>query len=154
MKPKFKPKFHHIGIVVKNMEQTLELFAKLFELEKPTSIISWEDGRYAMIPTDGPDNPMIEPLEPNKGWLLDLLNTSGEMAVAEICFRVADIEEFYDRVKVMGFTPVDDTGAPLTDRKFVVIEDQPGVVAKFFYFNVPNAGVSFEILEVSSEAFV
>ena len=76
------------------------------------------------------------------------------MAVAEICFRVADIEKFYDKVKKMGFTPVDDTGLPLTDRKYAVIEDQPGVIAKFFYFNVPNAGVSFEILEFSSEEFV
>lgn len=93
-------------------------------------------------------------MSPTRGGLLDLLNTRGELAVAEICFRVADIEEFYDRVKEMGFTPLDDKGVPLIDRKYLIIEDHPDVIAKFFYFNVPNAGVSFEIIEFSSDEFV
>ena len=160
-----KPKFDHIGIVVKNMEKTLELLSKLFEVELPPSssplskiyrvIDSPELSggiRWAMIPTDGPDSTMIEPLEPKgKSWLLDFLKANGDMAISEICFRVDDIEKFYDKVKKMGFTPVDGNGKPLVDKKYFLVTI-PGVPAeiKCFYFNMPlkpNQGPAFEILE-------
>ena len=154
MRLKFKPKFDHIGIVVKNLENVSDFLSKLFETDQPSFISAWEEGRYTMIPTDGPDSTKIEPLEPKKGWLLDFLRANGEMAVAEICFRVYDIEEFYDKVRGMGLTPVDDYGVPLVDKKYFLINDEEGVTAKCFYFNLPlkpNQGPAFEIIEYSPE---
>ena len=157
-----KPKFDHIGIVVKNMEKTLEFLSKLFEVELPPSssplskvyrILPGQDGgRWAMVPTDGLDSTKIEPLEPKgESWLTDFLRANGDMAVAEICFRVDDIEKFYDKVKEMGLTPVDGNGEPLVDKKYfrVPISGVPAEI-KCFYFNLslkPNKGPAFEILE-------
>jgi catechol 2,3-dioxygenase-like lactoylglutathione lyase family enzyme len=161
-----KPKFDHVGIVVKNLEKTLEFLSKLFEVELPPSssplsklfrvidLPEFAGGiRAAMVPTDGPDSTTIDLMEPKgESWLMDFLRANGDMAVAEICFRVDDIEKFYDKVKETGFTPVDGNGEPLVDKKYLLITI-PGVPLeiKYFYFNIPfkpNQGPAFEILEV------
>lgn len=164
-----KPKFDHIGIVVKNMEKTLEFLSKLFEVGLPPSssplskvfrvidLPEFAGGiRAAIVPTDGPDSTTIHLMEPKgESWLMDFLRANGDMAVAEICFRVDDIEKFYDKVKEMGFTPVDGNGEPLVDKKYFLITI-PGVPLeiKCFYFNLPlkpNQGPAFHFLEVPEE---
>ena len=159
-----KPKFHHIGIVVKNIEKTLEFFSKLFEVRLPSPssplskvfkiIDSPEWGvRWVVIPTDGLDNPMIDLIEPKgESWLMDFLRANGgDMVLAEICFRVDDIEKFYDKVKGMGFTPVDGNGEPLVDKKYFLITiPRIPVEIKCFYINLPlkpGQGPAFEIIE-------
>jgi len=165
MNSKSKPKFDHIGIVVKNAEKTLQFLSELLDLTLPSPsssggkvfrIFDAEDAgfRWVLVPTDGRASAMIELLQPlRESHLSGFLKTSGDMAVAEICFRVDDIKKFYDKVKEMGLTPVDSEGKPLVEQRYFVIPF-PGLPDEYslkcFYINMPlrqSQGPAIEILE-------
>ena len=141
--------FDHVGMVVKNIENTMNELKKLFGLELAkngpySQIFEWEEGRFVMLPTNGVK---IELLEPKAGPLLDFLKERGDGALCEICFRVNEIEKHYDRFKKMGLTPLDDfEGKPLIERKYT-----PSHTAKFFYLPRKGKGAAFEILELPAE---
>jgi len=164
MKAKAEPKFDHIGLAVRDMEKTLDFLTQFgVTLPPPSSNLSnffkVRDCRpagvkWALIPTHRLENAMIEPLEPTReSYLSEFLKTRGDMSVVEIAFRVDDIEDFYDRVKKMGMTPLDEDGHPLTDSKYFMVctccmpeKDQ----IKCFYLNIPlkpGDGPAIEILE-------
>lgn len=151
MKPKFKPKFNHIGIVVKDIEKTMEMFSELFDVELPKTgpdsrIHEYPQGKYAMLKANGF---WIELLEEKEGPMADFLKKNGDGAVAEICFVVDDIEKYYDKFKKMGLTPVDYFGEPLVDEKYFVIP-VPGLPegsVKCFYLPRKGNEPAFEILE-------
>jgi catechol 2,3-dioxygenase-like lactoylglutathione lyase family enzyme len=158
----------HIGIVVSDIKRALDFLSRAFDLRLPPRSSSLSrffklvDSRqlgtkWALIPTDPLGNTMIEPIEPTREFhVSDFLRTRGEMAVAEFCYRVRDIESFYDRMKEVGMTPTDYSGVPLVDKKYYVIpvpELPEESWLKCFYMNIPTKpgqGPAYEILEYPS----
>ena len=142
-----KPKFDHVGIVVENIEKTKERLSTLFETELPSAgpynrILKWRTTRFAMLSANGA---CVELLEPKEGPMLDFLRKKGDGAVCEICFGVDDIEKYYDKIKSMGITPLDDfDGSPLIEKKY----HGPTVSgAKLFYLPRRGDEPAFEILQ-------
>jgi len=93
MKAGFKSKLDYIGLVVDNIEKTLDLFLEVFDVRlSPRSsrfsklfrIIDSEEGgvRWVLVPIAAPerhyDQPMIEMLEPTRdSHVKEFLKTRG-----------------------------------------------------------------------------
>ena len=98
----------HIGIVVRNLEQSLEKYEKLFQV-KATHI---EDRgelslRMAFIPMGGVMVELIEPLTPGKGRLGELLEKRGE-GFDHIAYRVDNLDEILAGMKKSGVSLRDE----------------------------------------------
>lgn len=140
-------KVDHIGIVVKSLDKEIidfytETFGceppKYFKLHNPKEEIDYVHMRIL-------DN-YIELLAPRKGPFLDFLREKGQGAMAELCFEVDDIKEFYERMREKGITLVDPTGNPLSPEKPYAMV--PADDNKYAYFPTDRSfGTIIEIIE-------
>lgn len=147
-----KLRFDHAGIVVRNLEESIRFYSEVFGFRQPKTgpysktLIVDEPGyklRYALLEADGF---FIEFLEPKEGPWVKRLEEKGEGSICEICVVVDNVEEFYDRMKNRGITPVDRFGKPLVGKKYV--EAPSG--AKFMYLAPTEThGTMIEVLERS-----
>lgn len=147
-------KFDHIGILVKddNLEKAMEFYKKLFGFDLPktgpySEIVEQSNRRYALISSKGTgeEETFIEFLPSKDNYALNMLNAEG--TIVELCITVDDIEEWFDKVKKMGLTPINPyTKKPLLDKNEIVT----GMVTKsrFFYLHPSETfGTLLEILE-------
>ena len=140
-------KIDHIGIIVKSLnKEIIDFYTKVFgceppkyfKLENPNEEIDYCHMRII-------DN-YIELLAPKRGPFLNFLKEKGQGMMAELCFEVDDIKEFYDRMKKQGITLVDPTGRPLpAEKPYAMV---PGDDNKYAYFPTDKSfGTIIEIIE-------
>ncbi len=109
-------KIEHIGIAVKNIEQSNELFTKLFgkapfKLEKvesesvSTSFFMLGDNKIELLEATDPQSPIAKFIE-----------KKGE-GIHHIAFEVADIEAEMKRLQAEGFTLLSDAPKMGADNK-------------------------------------
>lgn len=92
----------HIGIVVRNLDESVEKFERLFQVKAT----HFEDKkelslRMAFIPMGGVMVELIEPLVPGKGRLGELLEKRGE-GFDHIAYRVDNLDEILEEMKKSG----------------------------------------------------
>jgi catechol 2,3-dioxygenase-like lactoylglutathione lyase family enzyme len=140
-------KLDHVGIVVKRLDREIVDFyvkvfgceqPKYFKLENPDEEIDYCHMRIL-------DN-YVELLAPKRGPFLDYLKEKGQGALAELCFEVDDIKEFYNRMKKQGVILVDSLGRSLPEeRPYSIV---PGDDNKYAYIPVNKSfGTIIEIIE-------
>ena len=130
-------KIEHIGIVVKDLEKSNELFTKLFgkpnyktetvESEKvSTSFFKMGDSKIELVQASNPDSAIAKYVEKR-----------GE-GIHHIAFEVEDIEKEIERLKAEGFEPTHPAAKPFhgTDNKLV-----------FFFHPKTTNGVLIELCQ-------
>ena len=111
-------KIEHLGIAVKNLEQSNELFRKLFgkaayKLEKvesegvSTSFFMMGDSKIELLEATNPDSPIAKFIE-----------KKGE-GVHHIAFEVVDIRKEMSRLKAEGFVLLADEPKKGADNKLI-----------------------------------
>ncbi len=121
---KIKP--HHIGIIVKDIEKSIDFYcnnfnceqiSKMFESDNPNA--SNYGVKFTFLRAKGTPW-LIEFLQPTKeGAYMDLLRLKGEGSIHELCFSVDDVEKFYDKMAKDGVILEDEYGKPLIEPKYV-----------------------------------
>ncbi len=105
-------KVDHISIAVKNLEETIQLYDKLFGI-RPSKIetIPQQGVRAAILPIgDGAEIEFIEPMGP-KGGVAQFIESRGE-GIHHICFEVDNIDNELTQLAHKGFKLIDQQGRP------------------------------------------
>jgi methylmalonyl-CoA/ethylmalonyl-CoA epimerase len=120
----------HIGIAVKNLEQSIPLFEKL--LNSPcykTESVDSENVNTAFFLQQGAKIELLESSNPD-GVIAKFIAKKGE-GMHHIAFEVPDIQAEMDRLKKEGFTLLNETPKKGADNKlvcFVHPKDSNGVL--------------------------
>lgn len=108
-----KLKFSHVDIVVSNLEEACDYYARLFNAQVSKTLVWQRDGlhvRYAVIRWDAERFMLVQPLAGNLKVLMD---TSGEGTIYRHCYSTPDIETAYDELVAMGVQPENENGESL-----------------------------------------
>ena len=120
----------HIGIAVKNLEQSIPLFERL--LNSPcykTESVDSENVNTAFFLDKGAKIELLESSDP-EGVIAKFIAKKGE-GMHHIAFEVPDIEAEMTRLKAEGFTLLNETPKQGADNKlvcFVHPKDSNGVL--------------------------
>jgi methylmalonyl-CoA/ethylmalonyl-CoA epimerase len=128
-------KIEHIGIAVKDLDESNELFAKLLgkphykteevESEKvSTSFFQIGESKIELLYATNPESAIAK-----------YLDKKGE-GIHHIAFAVEDIEKEVERLKREGFQPISDKPKPGADNKLV-----------FFFHPKTTNGVLIELCQ-------
>lgn len=113
--------FDHVMILVEDLEKAIEFYVQTCDCERPQSPYplkvndSVNEYRFAMLRTGGA---YIELMELRRGPFADMLKKKSIGSIYEVCFRVEDIEKFYDKMKKNGITLVGENGKPIVEKKY------------------------------------
>jgi methylmalonyl-CoA epimerase len=102
-------KVHHIAVVVKNLDEALELYDNLFGI-KPSKIemIQRQGVKAALLPmAEGGEIELLEPIDPQSG-VAKFLESRGE-GIHHICFEVENVD---NELRTLA-----DKGAQLIDKQ-------------------------------------
>lgn len=105
-----KLKFSHVDILVSNLEEACDYYARLFNAQVSKTLVWQRDGlhvRYAVIRWDAERFMLVQPLAGNLKVLMD---TSGEGTIYRHCYSTPDIETAYDELVAMGVHPENENG--------------------------------------------
>lgn len=111
-------KIEHIGIAVKNLENSIPLFEKL--LNTPcykTELVESEKVNTAFFNTGPNKIELLESTDP-EGVIARFIEKKGE-GIHHIAFDVTDIEGEMERLKKEGFILLNDKPKPGADNKLV-----------------------------------
>ena len=86
--------FGHVGIYVKNLDEVLEVYEKIFNL-KPKVVKTTDRSRMAFIPVGKGELELIQPLDPK------VIATQGE-GIHHIAVITDNIEADIERIKELG----------------------------------------------------
>jgi methylmalonyl-CoA/ethylmalonyl-CoA epimerase len=120
----------HIGIAVKNLEKSIPLFERL--LNSPcykTESVASECVNTAFFLREGSKIELLESSEPD-GVIAKFIAKKGE-GMHHIAFEVPDIQAEMDRLRLEGFTLLNETPKKGADNKlvcFVHPKDSNGVL--------------------------
>lgn len=128
-------KIHHVAIVVRNLDEALQLYDKLFGA-KPSKIETLPNMgiKAALLPmAEGGEIELIEPIDPEAGSA-KFLESQGE-GIHHMCLEVDDIEQSLATLAEKGFE--------LIDKK-----SRPGLAGRIGFLS-PNAtkGARIELIE-------
>jgi len=102
-------KVHHIAVVVKNLDEALELYENLFGA-KPSKIetIQQQGVKVALLPiAEGGEIELLEPIDPQSS-VAKFLENRGE-GIHHICFEVENVDQ--------ELCMLADKGAQLIDKR-------------------------------------
>ena len=111
-------KIEHIGIAVKDIEKSNELFAKLFgESHYKTEAVESEGVKTSFFKMGESKIELLEATTPDSP-IAKFIEKKGE-GIHQIAFDVTNIEEEIDRLKNEGFIVLNDTPKRGADNKLV-----------------------------------
>ncbi len=95
-------KFHHIGVVVKNIKEAFENYKKYLGFDKITEIYTDEVQQVRVAFLEIGDNVMIELIEPlgEDSPIMNFLKKGG--GLNHICYQVEDIEKEVETLREKG----------------------------------------------------
>lgn len=104
-----------VQILVDNVEKAVNFYHSLFGWEiskKPpyNEILEQANGKVAFLDANGV---YLELVEPTSGERLNYLKAKGRGYIRLYGVEVNDIEEFTQKIKELGITPVDGEGNPI-----------------------------------------
>ena len=105
-------KVHHVAIIVKNLDEALQLYENLFGA-KPAKIetIPQQGVKAALLPmAEGGEIELIEPINPESG-VAKFLESRGE-GVHHICLEVDDVDQELCLLAEKGVQLIDKQGRP------------------------------------------
>lgn len=108
-----KLKFSHVDILVSNLEEACDYYARLFSAQVSKILVWQRDAlhvRYAVVRWDSERFMLVQPLAGNLKVLMD---TNGEGTIYRHCYSTPDIENAYDELVAMGVQPENENGKPL-----------------------------------------
>lgn len=106
-------KFSHVDILVTNLEEACDYYARLFNAEVSKTLVWQRDAlhvRYAVIRWGAERFMLVQPITGNLKVLMD---ANGEGTIYRHCFSTPDIETAYDELVAMGVQPENENGKPL-----------------------------------------
>jgi len=102
----------HVGVAVRNMGISKELFSKLLGNNSPhTEKVDEQKSTIAFYPIGESSIELIESLESAKGSITKFIEKRGE-GIHHICLEVDNIAEEITRLKRLGFQFVDEKPSP------------------------------------------
>lgn len=112
-------KIEHIGIAVKNIDDSNELFTKLFgEPQYKTEAVESEGVKTSFFKVGNNKIELLEAIDQDSP-IAKFINTKGE-GIHHIAFDVDDIEAEVKRLKKEGFIVLNDIPKKGADNKLVV----------------------------------
>jgi len=101
-------KVDHIGIAVKNLEETLEFYSGVLGLEvQGTEVVDEQKVKVAFLPLGDTEIELLESTDP-KGPIARFIEKNGE-GIQHIAFKVDNIEEAIESMKAKGMRMIDET---------------------------------------------
>jgi methylmalonyl-CoA/ethylmalonyl-CoA epimerase len=103
-------KIHHIAVVVKSLDEALELYENLFGI-KPSKIetIQNQGVKAALLPiAEGGAIELLEPIDPQSG-IAKFLESRGE-GIHHICFEVENVDQELYLLANKGAQVIDKRG--------------------------------------------
>ena len=96
----------HVGIIVSNLDEAVDLYCELFDLEKPSEVTEWpgEGMRNAMIKVGGQSFEIMEPAP--GGSLAKFIKQRGE-GIHHVNLIVSDIQSTLKSLKEKGATLIE-----------------------------------------------
>lgn len=128
-------KVHHVAVVVKNLDEALQLYNSLFDT-KPSKIetIPQQGVRAALLPmAQGGEIELLEPIDPQSG-VAKFLESRGE-GIHHICLEVDNVDQ---ELRTLA-----DKGAQLIDK-----QGRPGLAGKVGFIHPKSTkGVLIELAQ-------
>jgi methylmalonyl-CoA epimerase len=105
-------KIDHIAIAVKNLDEALQLYNKLFGARpSKIEIIPQQGVKAALLPMgQGSEIELLEPIDP-QGGIAKFLENRGE-GIHHICLEVEDVDRELDILANKGVQLIDKQGRP------------------------------------------
>ncbi len=101
-------KVDHIGIAVKNLEETLEFYSGVLGLEvQGTEVVDEQKVKVAFLPLGDTEIELLESTDP-EGPIARFIEKNGE-GIQHIAFKVDNIEEAIESMKAKGMRMIDET---------------------------------------------
>ena len=128
-------KVHHVAVVVKNLDEALQLYDNLFGA-KPSKIetIPQQGVKAALLPmAEGGEIELLEPIDPQSG-VAKFLESRGE-GIHHICLEVENVDQ--------ELCTLADKGAQLLDK-----QGRPGLAGKVGFIHPKSTkGVLIELVQ-------
>jgi len=105
-------KVNHVAIVVKNLDEALQLYENLFGV-KPSKInnVPAQGVKAALLPmAQGGEIELLEPINPDSG-VAKFLESRGE-GIHHICLEVDNVDQELSRLAEKGIQLIDKQGRP------------------------------------------
>jgi len=100
-------KVDHIGIAVKNLDETLKFYTEALGLElQGTETVEEQKVKVAFLPVGDTEVELLESTDP-EGPIAKFIDKNGE-GIQHIAFRVENIEEAIAHMKEKGFRMIDE----------------------------------------------
>jgi methylmalonyl-CoA/ethylmalonyl-CoA epimerase len=100
-------KVDHIGIAVKDLEETLKLYTEVLGLRlENTEVVEEQKVKVAFLPVGDTEIELLESTDP-EGPIGRFIETKGQ-GVQHIAFRVDDIEKAIEEMKNKGLRMIDE----------------------------------------------
>lgn len=101
-------KVDHIGIAVKNLDETLSFYRDVLGLEvQGTEVVEEQKVKVAFLPVGDTEVELLESTEPD-GPIARFIEKNGE-GIQHIAFKVENIEEAIEAMKAKGMRMIDET---------------------------------------------
>ena len=103
-------KLDHIGIAVKSVDATLDLYRKMMDFQERRTVVESQKAKIALIPIGNISLELLEPTSPDSS-LAKFIADRGE-GIHHIAFEVEDIEASMREYGAKGFHFTYDKPAP------------------------------------------
>lgn len=101
-------KVDHIGIAVKDLEETLKFYSEVLGLEvQGTEVVEEQKVKVAFLPIGDTEIELLESTD-SDGPIARFIEKNGE-GVQHIAFKVENIEEAIEAMKAKGMRMIDET---------------------------------------------
>jgi methylmalonyl-CoA/ethylmalonyl-CoA epimerase len=131
-------KIDHVGIVVKNVEQTVGMLSKTFGFELSETVVA-PNGEFKSVIVKNGDTrlELIEPLTA-EGGIAKFLERKGDGSIQHVSFRVDDIENEIGTLKAKGMRLLGDKPAVIGPASVIFVH--PGSTGGVLVELIQRAG--------------